>query len=304
MSRKTLLSRPRTRLYDANYNIGESYYRPALDRLDRKYSGRPLSPPPRNSFGEIADRHSRIFADEELDASRRRAEKHIREEHLFDSRGARIGQRSAASSTAIAAFDGIDNEINDETAATLKRIRASKKASVVDDVDLEGISSNLKSHRLLDRSDKLLDSVGLSDRRVGAIENGTSSYKRKALKVSFEDGGVEEMDKWTPIERDTRVVKARQVEQVTRARREDVSVDSSAAAIRARQTKERINDIEEEMAAMAEKQAAREARGGEAEGSGGGNGARVRAAGSGASRGGEEKRPQGEVLVLKGGARL
>lgn len=43
-SKRTVLSRPRTKLYDANYNIGESYYKPALDRLDRKYSGRPMSP--------------------------------------------------------------------------------------------------------------------------------------------------------------------------------------------------------------------------------------------------------------------
>lgn len=258
MSRKTILSRPRTRLYDANYNIGESYYRPALDRLDRKYSGRPLSPPPRNSFGDIADRHARIFADEDLDISRRRAEKHIREENLFDSRGARIGQRAAA------AIDSFENDINDETSATLKRIRASKKVSVIDDVDLEGISNNLKSHRLLDRSDKILDSVGLNDSPRRAIENGTSSYKRKALKVTFDADGDQELDKWTPIE-NVRAVKARQQEEVSsiRARREETSASirsDSSAAIRARQSKERITDIEEEMAAMAEKQAAREAR--------------------------------------------
>ncbi|XP_018570559.1 uncharacterized protein LOC108910445 [Anoplophora glabripennis] len=256
MSRKTILSRPRTRLYDANYNIGESYYKPALDRLDRKYSGRPLSPPPRNSFGDIADRHARIFADEDLDISRRRAEKHIKDENLFDSRGARIGQR--------AAIENFENDVNDETSATLKRIRASKKVSMIDDVDLDGISNNLKSHRLLDRSEKILDSVGLNDSPRRAIENGTSSYKRKALKVTFDGDANDELDKWTPIE-NVRAVKARQQEQVTsvRARREDASASirsDTSAAMRARQTKERITDIEDEMAAMAEKQAAREAR--------------------------------------------
>lgn len=30
----------RTRVYNANYNIGESYYKSALDKLDRKYSGK------------------------------------------------------------------------------------------------------------------------------------------------------------------------------------------------------------------------------------------------------------------------
>lgn len=28
----------RTRVYDCNYNMGESYYKPAIDNLDRKYN--------------------------------------------------------------------------------------------------------------------------------------------------------------------------------------------------------------------------------------------------------------------------
>ncbi|XP_026678739.1 uncharacterized protein LOC103508110 isoform X3 [Diaphorina citri] len=43
--RRTILSRPRTKVYESNYNIGESYYKPMVDHLDRKYSGRPLLPP-------------------------------------------------------------------------------------------------------------------------------------------------------------------------------------------------------------------------------------------------------------------
>lgn len=56
----------------------------------------------------MAERHARIFAEDDLDNSRRRAEKLIREDNLFDSRGARIGQRAAA------AIDSFDNDINDE----------------------------------------------------------------------------------------------------------------------------------------------------------------------------------------------
>lgn len=37
--KRTLLSRPRTRVYDCNYNIGEGYYKPMMDHLDRKYYG-------------------------------------------------------------------------------------------------------------------------------------------------------------------------------------------------------------------------------------------------------------------------
>lgn len=39
MSRSGLRGR-RTRLYDANYNISQNYYKSALDDLDRKYSGK------------------------------------------------------------------------------------------------------------------------------------------------------------------------------------------------------------------------------------------------------------------------
>lgn len=28
----------RTRVYDCNYNMGESYYKPTIDSLDRKYN--------------------------------------------------------------------------------------------------------------------------------------------------------------------------------------------------------------------------------------------------------------------------
>lgn len=55
--RRTLLSRPRTRVYDCNYNIGEGYYKPMMDHLDRKYYGASATPAsgffenPRSLFG-------------------------------------------------------------------------------------------------------------------------------------------------------------------------------------------------------------------------------------------------------------
>lgn len=108
MSSRTILSRPRTRVYDANYNIGESYYKSAIDRLDRKYSGRPLTPPrerePSTLAADIAERHAAAFADEDISASRRRADKLINEDNIFDSRSGRIGRRP---------FDD-DNDVDDE----------------------------------------------------------------------------------------------------------------------------------------------------------------------------------------------
>lgn len=107
MSTRTILSRPRTRLYDANYNIGESYYKSALDRLDRKYSGRPTTPPRATSIPkDILERHERAFADEDLATSRRRAEKHISESHILDASG---NQRAVNR-----ALDLLENDLDDE----------------------------------------------------------------------------------------------------------------------------------------------------------------------------------------------
>lgn len=49
--RRTLLSRPRTRVYDCNYNIGEGYYKPMMDHLDRKYYGASNSPAAKPASG-------------------------------------------------------------------------------------------------------------------------------------------------------------------------------------------------------------------------------------------------------------
>ncbi len=66
--KRTLLSRPRTRVYDCNYNIGEKYYKPMVEQLDRKYSGKsslPLFSTP--SFS------SRIRDDDDFSTPRRRS---------------------------------------------------------------------------------------------------------------------------------------------------------------------------------------------------------------------------------------
>lgn len=104
-SGRTLLSRPRTRIYDANYNISENYYRSALDHLDKKYSPRPASPLKTSVARDILSRHEDAFADEDLSTSRRRAEKAISETNLFDVRRSRATQR---------ALDLVQNEIDEE----------------------------------------------------------------------------------------------------------------------------------------------------------------------------------------------
>ncbi|XP_019766392.1 uncharacterized protein LOC109541842 [Dendroctonus ponderosae] len=229
MSSRPILSRPRTKIYDSNYNIGESYYKSTLDRLDRKYSGRPLSPQryTPNSALEIADRHARAFAEEDLEDSRRRASSRIKENHLFDSRGARY----------------FDDAINDETASTLKQIRAAKKVSYVEDADLESASNNLRTQRMLDRSEKILDSIGINESSASkrALAN-EFSYQKRSLKMSY-DADADNLTKWKAV-----------------PPAENGDSTTSAASIRARRSRARIDDIDDEMAAMQEKQAVRERR--------------------------------------------
>lgn len=108
MSRRPILSRPRTRVYNANYDIGQSYYQPAIDRLDRKYSGRPLSPARKAPSlpRDILERHERAFTDDDLPSARRRAEQHITEDNPFDVRSSR-----RPLSTAFDAEDAFDEEV-------------------------------------------------------------------------------------------------------------------------------------------------------------------------------------------------
>lgn len=80
----------RSRIYDSNYNIGENYYRSAVDRLDENSRSKPslsrfsepppqVSPPPRNRFETSA-----AELEDELEVSRDRASKAIQRETVFD----------------------------------------------------------------------------------------------------------------------------------------------------------------------------------------------------------------------------
>lgn len=133
----------------------------------------------------------------------------------------------------------------------------------MDDVDLENTSNNLKTHRMLDRSDRILDSVGIREKSpYRALENEFS--KQRLLKITNDREPRDDYDiihKWTPMQSKVGSVTISKEEVASvRSRNDDIVSVTSAAALRARQTKDRLNDIEEEMAAMSEKQAAREAR--------------------------------------------
>lgn len=85
----------RSRIYDSNYNIGENYYKSAIDRLDEKYSGRstllrhsepPAVSPVRARFNLNAD-----LEGEDLEFARDRASRAIQRETILDERSGRKG---------------------------------------------------------------------------------------------------------------------------------------------------------------------------------------------------------------------
>ncbi|XP_045464881.1 uncharacterized protein LOC123674075 [Harmonia axyridis] len=231
MSKNRYLTRPRTKLYDANYNIGESYYKSALDSIDRKYSPRVSSTPPRlpSAHADLLERHAKAFEDEDLATSRRRAEKHITESNVFDTRGGLLAQK---------AMDDAQNDIDEETSSLLNRIRANrKKIAAADDVEMDSVYSNLQSRRMINRSDKILDSVGINDTSRRALDEQVSI--KREMKMA-EEKRNNDLTKWKPLEFE--------------------ADKESAALLRARQTKNRLHDIEDEMADLAEKQEARKRR--------------------------------------------
>lgn len=97
----------RSRIYDSNYNIGENYYKSAIDRLDEKYSSRPssllvrhseppaISPTRRARFDLSAD-----DLEEDLELARDRASRVIQKETVLDQRFGRKGVELESS------FDG------------------------------------------------------------------------------------------------------------------------------------------------------------------------------------------------------
>lgn len=87
----------RSRIYDLNYNIGENYYKSALDRLDEKnsrtsylsrHSEPPVSSPPKSRFLTQLSNDGGL-EDDTLEYARDRASKVIQRETILDQRTGR-----------------------------------------------------------------------------------------------------------------------------------------------------------------------------------------------------------------------
>lgn len=193
----------RSRIYDLNYNIGENYYKSAIDRLDEKYHSRPSSillrhseppavSPPRPRIASMA---ADDLAEEDLEFSRERASRAIQKETILDQRSGRRGLELESS------FDG-------QVQKTLDRIQASKKL-LRDTIDLDEAynsqqQSNLASSKMVKRSVKMVSDI--------------SSSAQKSSN---------ELTKWS--------------------KNTDYNDSESFAAVRARQSQARLQDIEQDM---------------------------------------------------------
>lgn len=275
---RTVLSRPRTKVYDCNYNAGQSYYKSALDGLDRKY-GR-LNSSEGISNGAIGG--LRASLDRERERERDRIElpsprvRDLEEDDFF----ADLPKRKTNTSALLGEFDSIfesrikngvqrenpetaralkafDDEIEEDLAASMKRLRASRAARAAAE-DLEEIESNLSSRKSsnlrskLDFSDKVIESVGISGKARAALEDEGLISKRRHLKITSGDSTENDLTKWTAVKSGSG---RRHVLED-----EDESPAQIAAAARAQKSRARLEDLEAEMQALAERGAAREKR--------------------------------------------
>ncbi|XP_076648611.1 uncharacterized protein LOC143356635 [Halictus rubicundus] len=255
---RPILSRPRTRVYGCNYDKGESYYKPMVDHLDRKYSGRPLFSEPRTSLADeiTASRNdigSRDLSgprsnplsrdlDLEIDPLIRNPQLPFsssdpmfpeNEEIVYDSRGQRSRRRLA------------ENFVDDVTATT-QHLKA-KLATIGIDEEVDAALGK-PSRRLRQDQDRLENGLfakrDLKSEMRSAIEDAEANFKRRSKILDDIDLVADAKPvllKWSKLNNE-----------------EDTL--ASAAANRAKQTKARLNDLESEMEELSERQAKRERR--------------------------------------------
>lgn len=274
---RTLLSRPRTKVYESNYNAGQSYYKSTLDNLDRKY-GRTLSSEPATN-GAIGGLRASLDRERERVElpSPRTAMRELEDDEFF----ADLPKRKTNSSALLGEFDSIfesrikngiqkertpprqlrssafDDEIEEDLAASMKRLRASRAARAAES-DLDEIESNLSSRKSnlrskLEFSDKLIESVGLSGKTRAALEEEGITGKRRVLKITANEGNDnDQLTRWTSLKSGSGRRHVLDDEEDSQAQ--------VAAAARAKKSRARLDDLEVEMQALAERGAAREKR--------------------------------------------
>lgn len=139
--KRTILSRPRTRVYDCNYNIGEKYYKPTLEQLDRKYST--PTPFPTSTFNPSPIFTSRPTLKDDDDFPS------LRRPSPFDMETSHERARRLSTETRSLEEDLLEDEIANSM-RKLKVLRAAKAASIDEDISVHnGISNGLSKHKRL-----------------------------------------------------------------------------------------------------------------------------------------------------------
>lgn len=132
----------------------------------------------------------------------------------------------------------IHNYLLFQITESLKRLRAKKASRINEDIDFENSVANLENRIKI--SDKILESVGLGSTEISGArralkENEERTEKRISRRLNEENG----LTKWTALK--------------------DFD-DESAAVQRAKATRARLTNLEDEMSELNERTAAREKR--------------------------------------------
>ncbi|XP_057328410.1 uncharacterized protein LOC130669489 isoform X1 [Microplitis mediator] len=243
---RPILSRPRTRVYDCNYDKGESYYKPMMDHLDRKYSARPLFPESRASFAdEIAARRSDIGSrdlsgsrncisnfDFESDLPRPSKQPSLslyggtydddEENIVYDIRGQRTNRLK------------LKNDFPKEVASTTQRFKAHAASLSYDTEHCDELRESIKQH-YHDIADRIMKTSKSTKEEKNLTFNSHSSNN---IESNRECTSPIKWSKVSTLESDS----------------------NTNAAVRARQSKARLQDLENEIEEIAERQAKRERR--------------------------------------------
>ncbi|XP_022173868.1 uncharacterized protein LOC111036222 [Myzus persicae] len=243
--RRTLLSRPRTRVYDCNYNIGEGYYKPMMDHLDRKYYGTSAAP--------AAAKPSSGFFDSSPKS-------------LFGTSGSSAFDEYRSSSPVRSRRSGSDSRLSlpddefEQEVAAMRRARAAK-VSAARTASLEkefesafnGFASDGKPRPRLNYTEKMLDTVGLNSKSQGALEDEVYKKRTKSFFQDAED--VVATAELHANNRRSAALKAHLQDQA-----DEQSAGQLAAEARARKSKARLLDIQNELDGIVERDAARQKR--------------------------------------------
>ncbi|XP_050541078.1 uncharacterized protein LOC126905438 [Daktulosphaira vitifoliae] len=234
--RRTLLSRPRTRVYDCNYNIGEGYYKPMMDHLDRKYYGGSTIPSPKPARS-LFDSHKLNLSPSTFDD--------------FQS-SSPIRSRRGSDSRLSMPEDDFEQEIAALRKARAAKAAAARTASLEREFEsaFNGLSSDGMPRSRFDYTGKVLDSVGLNSKAQEALEK---EITKKRTKSYFQE--ADEFAAAAEQQATNKWIKAKIQDDA-----EERFAEETAAIARARKSKARLLDIQNELDDLADRDAARQKR--------------------------------------------